>query len=127
MTRDEIMKLKGWELDIVIAEKAMRWTCVMASDFSDDGYSFKLWTSPDGKSNNSVPSYSTDRNAAALVLAEIERRGKIKLFCDALWDMRGMDAALSVRDEMWVTITASPRDICRAALLAVHSDGDANG
>lgn len=103
MTRAEIMALAGRELDKVVAWKV----------FGADGLALYA----------QQPPYFTDANAARLVLAEVERRGKIKPFCDALWGMRNMDAALSVIDEMWACLTATPEQICRAALLAMEMDG----
>lgn len=94
MTRAEILALDGRELRIKMAEFV--------------GYNQRL-----------VIRFRYS-DLARLALEEIDRRGKIRPFCDALWDMRNMDAALSVVDEMWATITATPKQICHAALLAAE-------
>lgn len=97
MTRDEIMALNIFQLEWEVSERLM--------------------------AGNHDLRWARDLNAARLVLAEIERRGKIKPFCDAIWDMRSMDAALGVIDEKWACFTATPEQISRAALLAMEVEG----
>ena len=94
MSRDEILRLDGHELTWLVAERIME---------QDHG-----------------PMYSSDRNAAALVLAEIERRGIERQFTCRWFEIAGMDTDKVMR--IWDALTASPRDICRAALLAVEGE-----
>lgn len=122
MTRDEILALEGRELDKAVAVSLMGFEPV------PDG-SVRQLRGPGWYRNLSDPTcfvsgfedYSSDANAARLVLAEVERRGKVKEYTLALCSLKGYEP-----DEYWTPIdiwrmmTATPAQICRAALLAVE-------
>ena len=75
-----------------------------------------------------VPNYTTDRNACALVLDEIERRGLMFNFVNWLNEeiADALDAAkltlpaphLSVEAGFWAFLTADPDTICYCAVKA---------
>ena len=68
---------------------------------------------------------TADRNACALVLDEIERRGKRVEFLDAFTDEDDQCVAISgERFALWVGMTADQDTICYAALKAVEEDDD---
>lgn len=77
-----------------------------------------------------LPHYSTDHNAAAQVLAEIEKRGLQIRFCECLSDTvtRDLPSPKVPRgyEHDWYIAKATPSQICRAALLSIgESDAKA--
>jgi len=145
MTRTDVLALEGRELDAAVAEKVMGW------DIRKDqtGMSFVLheqvyeisglsiiWSQRDEYYRiiegvekvfpraEMVSRYSSDRNAVALVLAEIERRGLNTAFLDELEDILWPDPIdLSEGDAAMGYLNAPPDAICKAALLAVLPEG----
>ena len=116
MTRDDILALTGRELDAAVAKNVMGLDIetfngiTSCKDKTPTGY--VTW--------RQVCRYSSDRNAAALVLAEIERRGLCYAFCRRFVQVGPTpDRDYEVQ---WACLTASPADICRAALLAVEGE-----
>lgn len=104
MSRDEILALSGRELDAAVAEKVMR-------------------TSADLMQIGAYSEFSTDANAARLVLAEVERRG------DEYALVRGLrvvepslpDVTLEYGEhQVWDVLKLTPKQLCHAALLAVE-------
>ena len=69
MTRDEILALDGRELDATVAEKAIG-LCLYRV-----GSKRPFWLNTFNGTLNPVPRYSSDANAARLVLEEVEERG----------------------------------------------------
>lgn len=120
MTRDEIMGLSGRELDKVVALSLFGPVV-----WSTDGM-FLLFA--DGQSwRGSVPHYSTDHNAARLVLAEVERRDVSCPFMRDLFrllfgesEMGWIDTASIDWKQGLGILNATPTQICQAALLAVE-------
>lgn len=93
------------ELDAAIAEKVMGW------NESGSG-----WYTPSGKMHLSVPGFSTDRNAAALVLERIGELGLKDRFTQIMWVSGDRPVQLST----WQMITATPRQLMEAALACVQ-------
>lgn len=77
-----------------------------------------------------MPHYTTDRNACALVLDEIERREKLWALVDALrqqWGAehsRGWRGGMLVDTSIIAALFVSPDTICYAALKAVEDARD---
>lgn len=108
MTREEIMALDGRELDAAVSEHVMGYKVALVTHWV-----FGQWKIVDGTgATKLMPSYSTDRNAAAKAVEEIERRG---LEDDVEWALK---TRLGIKLFMQA-LTASPKSICQAALLAV--------
>lgn len=108
----------GRELDAAIAREVMG----HEPHLQQHG-PFAQWKIGDGVM---MPHYSTDANAARLVIEQIERRELVRAFMPALryshmpvWsvaELLSFDAA-----ECWSMLRhASPEAICRAALKAVE-------
>ncbi len=108
------------ELDAAIAEKVMGWGVRRMPRVPADSYhdpkSMCQFESP-------VPSFSTDRNAAALVLEEIGKLGLKKQ-----WSI-GMGATDYVHpiSLAWQIATATPRQLMEAALAAVEASSKEPG
>lgn len=109
MTREEILGLEGRELDAAVAKSVMG----DSTHRTDGGVLVVFGT------NVVVPHFSFDANAARLVLAEVERRGLHAAFIDALEDLIWPDP-VDIPEAMgaWGFLTATPAQICRAALLS---------
>ncbi len=108
MTRDEIMKLKGRELDYKIAKEILDLDCL-----KDPPYGILLPVEV------LVKEYSADMRAAYIMeerIAELELIGKyckhLNLIANEYWD------AGQRQGRSWQLIHASPEDRCHAALLA---------
>jgi hypothetical protein len=122
MTRDEIIALSGRELDRVVAEKIFGLECVSTV------WGPRCWR---GKAKRHsfktheldyepLDTYSTDRNAAALLLAEVERLGCVEEFVRELrrelYREHGDDDTMP---QLWRFASATSLNTCRAALLAI--------
>ena len=94
-----------------------------AERFSD--WDTLYWWDDDGASDirRGMPHYSTDIAAAVQVEDEIERRGLIRPYLDALWDVTGNLYARGPQ-AMWALLRATPEERCQAALKALE---DTNG
>lgn len=115
MTRDEILALSGRELDTKVAEVlfgATYFPCITNG-------AGVVWKFADG---SIVESWeykpSDDRNAAALVLAEIAKRDLEFVFGSILFNRscKNKEPSLAV---FFHIANAEPSEICRAALLSV--------
>ena len=81
-----------------------------------------LWIFNHDGSGEWCPQYESSRDAAQAVLEEIERRGLMIDFVNALEDQFTDNAGhwpLS-RWYLWQALKANPEQICRAALLSVR-------
>jgi hypothetical protein len=123
MTRDEILALTaGREADAVVALRI-----IDMAPMRDEYDNLLYWVGSGVPSGNmdddeyqTVPYYTTCRNAAALVLAEVERRGRIEEFVDDLTDVVGCSMFLPEwhHEEAWLFLNATPLQLSQAALLA---------
>lgn len=144
MTRDEILALDGRELDAAVAEKVM----LFRVDQDESGRSFILsevnyklfglsiiwsqrgeWYRVTGAKDELFPKaelvkrYSSDANAARLVLAEVEGRGDEYAMVRALRVVEPSlpDVGLEYGEiQVWQVLRLAPKQICQAALLAVE-------
>ena len=116
-TRDEIMAEDNHQLNMWAAQYIMRWTYVDICQGIPPGLDYYV----------SILDYATDANAANAareVLAEIERRGMrltytfIQELDRILWPDLMVDWKFSNLD-CFRMLTATPRQIVQAALLAV--------
>ncbi len=113
MTREEIMALEGRELDAAVAEKVMGRT--VRPSVSSVGF----WEIESPVSYFEGQHYSTDHNAARLVLAEIEKRGLDVTFVGVLEDIIWPEpVGIDEVGVAWGLLNATPAQICRAALLS---------
>ncbi|HEU5013930.1 MAG TPA: hypothetical protein VFT66_15525 [Roseiflexaceae bacterium] len=69
-----------------------------------------------------IEEYATDRNACAEMEAEIARRGStVKyLYLGCLCDVTGTDFELYDYKTVWLLTTATPRQRCEAAYIAMQ-------
>lgn len=108
------------ELDAAIAEKVMGWE-VTRVPYMQDSYKRRL---SGGYETGYVPSFSTDRNAAALVLKRI---GELKLqrqfnleLARQIWPPdRSADTFHGADEFAFEKQCATPRQLMEAALAAV--------
>lgn len=113
MNRAEWDAIEAWEKNALVGESVMGW--------EDAGFCGEMLTGfrTDGLPEE-IPSYTTDRNACALVLDEIERRGLLHdQFAQILADMLVSDM---IADELIAGLRADPDTICYAALKAVEDE-----
>jgi hypothetical protein len=129
MTRTEIMALDSHALDVAVAEMVMGWKLwrsPVAKTKKPDCWSTKSRRSPTIMIRGWKP--SRDHNQVREVLAEIEKRGLEDKFCVNLGfllmcESNGYPKTWRIQ---WQLLTANPKLICRAALLAL-SDGAGEG
>ena len=120
MTRDEILALTaGREADAVAHRTIFNEEPIPSTGWIVGEYSVR-----DGDGLCWLPHYTDCRNAAALVLAEVERRGRIEQFVDDLTDVVGCSMALPEwhYDEAWMFLSATPLQLAQAALLAIANE-----
>lgn len=131
-------KLSDRELDAVVAERLMGWEWWASTGavcpFSQLIRTKQDWPSRLGMVRVTSPrdgddvlsdsdEYSTDRNAAAEVLAEIERRGIVEDFIANMYD-EVLQLNCDTMKNDFRLLNATPRQLCLAALRAV-GDSDA--
>jgi hypothetical protein len=123
MDKADVMALAGRELDAAVAIHVMGMVLTGPTSHKYVGAGW-YYDDRDKSVSADPPEYSTDANASALVLAQIERRGLREHMVDTLWDLLGLDDPdLGTHDEFWLYLTASPEAISRAALLACLPEG----
>jgi len=117
MTKTEWDGMGEGEKDALVAETVMKWTLCSVSDPSgvvNCGDPFDNWVDADGggmyEPRDFLP--TTDRNACALVLDEIERRGDNVIF-----------RFLNIF-RMWCDITVAGADHRQAAWFGMRADAD---
>ena len=122
MTRDEILALTaGREADAVVALHIMD-----MAPMRDEYDNLLYWVGSGVPSGNmdddeyqTVPYYTTCRNAAALVLAEVERQGFWWELIEVLREQAAGGKCIAAQTECWRILNATPLAICQAALLAI--------
>lgn len=127
---DELKAMSATEINRIVAEKVMGWNyegfCRRGPVFLDScGIQHECQGVGGGiKSLSWNP--STDHNDAAMVRAEIERRGLVKQFVSVFWQCIDSQKVIGVSSEdysstcQWLKINATPRETCIAALLTVE-------
>lgn len=105
---------RGRDLDAAIAREVMGWTKV-------EGRDAYIGSTRKGRPRK-APMFSADRNAARLVLQEIERRGLLRrAFLNAIDDILFPPGGVfSDGDGAMGYLTATTEAICLAALTAVR-------
>lgn len=114
------MPLTDRELDAAIAEKVMGWKRgVEATDRGE----YLVWKLPNGATvpvGDSWPQhYSTDRNAAALVLKRIAELGLAEKLVNTLSPILPPTKSYSM--QAWTHMAATPRHLMEAALVAMEN------
>lgn len=138
MTPTEIKLLEGRELDVAVAERVMGWPHIGPNDpyrpFREkyggiicEGVPrnfLEIGVIPDDWHP------STDHNAAAAVLEEIEKRGlpTINRFVPQLIQLIKDDPSGHTTEDLsygieWGLVTATSAEICKAAILCVENRG----
>lgn len=86
-------------------------------DVEEDGSIW--WRTPEGLlSVGDPPSFTTDHNAARLVLAEVERRALTTRFVSKLFKINWPRAIDDDPIDFWNVLNATPEQICEAAIAA---------
>lgn len=121
MTQDEILALDGREFNEQMARfVGMRVGSMRRSWYRRD-YISPVFIASDGTVYDEVPNFENDRNAAALVLAEVERRGNEYALVRALRVVEPSlpDVGLEYGEiQVWQVLRLTPKQLCQAALLA---------
>lgn len=115
MTRDEILALDGRKLDAAVAEK------VMGLRLYRVGSRRPLCLDNPKGTLRPVPRYSSDANAARLVLAEVEKWGNEYALVRALRVVEPSlpNVGLEYGEiQVWQVLRLTPKQLCQAALLA---------
>lgn len=137
MTTAEVLALSGRELEAAVAEQVLGWL-VVRPDGGEDWYERQvtrwpclvLYRQGGGglyRGENSVHGQdwhpSVDKNHAAEVEREVERRGLQDLCVRKLRGLVGWVPEVDMVRREWLLLTASAENRCRAALLAVSQEG----
>lgn len=126
MTKTEWDKIESREKDALIAETLFCAT-LLGKRTVIDNIQVPFVRLPDGKGDRLLPFYTTDRNASALVLNEVEQRLLKEIYLYHLMDMLfGRDCWLFdfVDDlpALMLVHNTDPDDICYAAVKAVEEE-----
>ena len=107
MTATDVSKLTHRELDALITDKVMGWT--VAPHEPEEIHQRFLVA---GK-RVFAPFYSTDRNAAALVVEKLVDLGLHLRLATAIWEM-----CPGSKSAVWFALTITPHQLMEACLLA---------
>lgn len=123
MTRDEILALDGRELDAAVGQIMFGWEPVPDGTVPGlRGIGWYKHAHEPGAYVCGFDEYSSDRNAARLVLAEVERRGDEYAMVRVLRVVEPSlpDVGLEYGEiQVWQVLRLTPKQLCQAALLAV--------
>lgn len=111
-------ELTDREIDSLIAEKVMGWELGATSMPHDPRYYWSNVKGPNSGMTRSVPKFSDDRNAAALVLERIAELGLVHPFMHRLIPTK----TTSYAEQIFAHMQMSPRQLCEAVLKAVESE-----
>lgn len=125
LTREQITALSELELDVAVGTRVMGWENVPEGSVRQlKGTGWYRHPDKPGEYCGMFEDYSTDANAARLVLAEIERRGLWINLINSLLDLGVFQRKAEwYANDIWTALNVAPAAICRAALLAVLPEG----
>jgi hypothetical protein len=119
MTRDEILALTaGREADAVAHRTVFNEEPIPSTGWITGEYSVR-----DSDGLCWMPHYTTCRNAAAMVLAEVERRDFWWELIEVLREQAAGGKCIAAQTECWRILNAIPLQLCQAALLALTEGG----